>query len=352
MKLVTKVMCILKQSPFVPEWRAGDQIAYITERGGYMPTDFIDVSLPQFSYSFVDAIKVTTYVNLEFETEFILEAVRQVTAPLDTFTNDIVNMFKIQVPDVDFSGYIPDDINVNVELDGTTDINGDEISLLKGKQKGFELIALMLAAKLQDVIMYVDSQKEVTLTNKEFIAYVNKNLASKSVSENPRMNDIRHLWEEVNAFTYSKENKIIEELIKNKDGKFSALGDIISTEIQKTQELRQKVKHIGNPDFVTKVVFEKTDDMSAYQEKLQSYNDAFVESAVNLVRGGQENEAYESQIVSDGEELLAEVRGGLTSYRESFERPKLLAAEGDTTISTGEATSCSYSGENYKYTYE
>ena len=33
MKLVTKIMCIIKQSPFVPEWRAGDQIAYITERG-------------------------------------------------------------------------------------------------------------------------------------------------------------------------------------------------------------------------------------------------------------------------------------------------------------------------------
>lgn len=32
-KLVTKVMCIIKGSPFVPEWRAGDQIAFITERG-------------------------------------------------------------------------------------------------------------------------------------------------------------------------------------------------------------------------------------------------------------------------------------------------------------------------------
>lgn len=124
MKLVTKVMCILKQSPFVPEWRAGDQIAYITERNGYMPTDFIDISLPQFSYPFVDAIKVTTYVNFEFETEFLLEAVRQITAPLDTFTNDIVNMFNIQVPDIDFSGAIPSDINVNVELDGNVEVDG------------------------------------------------------------------------------------------------------------------------------------------------------------------------------------------------------------------------------------
>lgn len=120
-------MCILKQSPFVPEWRAGDQIAYITERGGYLPTDFIDISLPQFSYPFVDAIKVTTYVNFEFETEFIIEAVRQITAPLDTFTNDIVNMFKIQVPDFDFSGVTPDDININLEPNGDTSINGEDL---------------------------------------------------------------------------------------------------------------------------------------------------------------------------------------------------------------------------------
>lgn len=40
LKLVVKVMCILKSSPFVPEWRAGDQIAYITERSGFIPSDF------------------------------------------------------------------------------------------------------------------------------------------------------------------------------------------------------------------------------------------------------------------------------------------------------------------------
>lgn len=123
MKLVTKVMCILKQSPFVPEWRAGDQIAFITERNGYMPMDFIDISLPQFSYPFVDAIKVTTYVNLEFEMEFIVEAVRQIVQPLNSFTNNIANMIDIQVPDFDFSETVPTNIDVDLELNGDVDVN-------------------------------------------------------------------------------------------------------------------------------------------------------------------------------------------------------------------------------------
>ncbi len=135
LKLVTRVMCIVKQSPFVPEWRVGDQIAFITERNGNIPTDFIDLTFPQFSYPVVDAIKVTTFVNFEFETEFILEAVRQITAPLDTFSSDIVSLFKIQVPDVDVAGAVIDDINVDVEIDGSVDVNGQDISSLRGNSK-------------------------------------------------------------------------------------------------------------------------------------------------------------------------------------------------------------------------
>ena len=117
MKLVTKAMCILKGSPFVPEWRAGDQIAFLTERNGYLPTDFIDIEPPAFSYSAVSAIKVTTYVNLEFEMEFILEAVRSITAPLDKVSNNIANMLDISISNIDLSEAVPSEINVDLELD-------------------------------------------------------------------------------------------------------------------------------------------------------------------------------------------------------------------------------------------
>jgi hypothetical protein len=36
-KIVAKILCIMRINPFVPEWRAGDQIAQITERQGTMP---------------------------------------------------------------------------------------------------------------------------------------------------------------------------------------------------------------------------------------------------------------------------------------------------------------------------
>jgi hypothetical protein len=62
----------------------------------------LSVSLPQFSYPFVDAIKVTSYVNLEFEADFITEFARNMVMPLNTFTNNIVHTFDSKIPDLDF----------------------------------------------------------------------------------------------------------------------------------------------------------------------------------------------------------------------------------------------------------
>jgi hypothetical protein len=57
----------------------------------------LDISLPQFSFPFVDAIKVTTYVNLEMDIDFLVEMSRQMALPLNVFTNDIVNMLNIGI---------------------------------------------------------------------------------------------------------------------------------------------------------------------------------------------------------------------------------------------------------------
>jgi hypothetical protein len=51
--------------------------------------------MPQFSYPFVDAIKVTTFVNLEFETDFITELPRQITMPFTNFSSDFNQILNV-----------------------------------------------------------------------------------------------------------------------------------------------------------------------------------------------------------------------------------------------------------------
>jgi len=213
-KLVTKVMCILKNSPFVPEWRAWDQIAFLTERNGYLPTDFINIQPPTFSYSMISAIKVTTYVNFEFEMEFILEAVRAVTAPLDDATNNIVNMFDISLSNIDLSNVVPD--NIDIELWGETYIDGEETGLLDPLNKnpeGIYVLAEIFAQSFIKLLNYTEDNADKTLSNTQFKHYVGQGLASTSFTEDHSTQDIRNLWEEVNKINFSKEDAFIDELL-------------------------------------------------------------------------------------------------------------------------------------------
>jgi len=163
-------MCIIKSSPFVPEWRAGDQIAFLTERNGYLPTDFINIQAPSFGYSAISAIEVSTYVNFEFEMDFIIEAVESIMAPIDSISNNIVNMFNIEIPDLDIQNPLPTNLDINVSPDGVT----NEISFtpLSENPNGINFIAALLAKKSQEFLLYLSTNSQVTLSNSEFKSYV------------------------------------------------------------------------------------------------------------------------------------------------------------------------------------
>jgi hypothetical protein len=59
------------------------------------------MSMPEFSFPFIDSINVTTYVNMEFDTDFIVELARQIAMPINNFSNDFTNIFSNVLPDLD-----------------------------------------------------------------------------------------------------------------------------------------------------------------------------------------------------------------------------------------------------------
>ncbi|MDR0771896.1 MAG: hypothetical protein LBF15_02340 [Candidatus Peribacteria bacterium] len=78
-----------------------------------MPLDFLNLSQINFSFPFVDAIRVSTYVNLEVQADFITEMARQTALPINRFTGDATNIFNISLQDVNISTSI-EDIDVRV----------------------------------------------------------------------------------------------------------------------------------------------------------------------------------------------------------------------------------------------
>lgn len=340
-KLLVKILCILKSSPLVPEWRAWDQIAFITERQWYLSFDFLDISLPQFSFPFVDAIKVTSYVNLEYDNEFMVELARQALSPINSITNNVSNMFDIHFSDLDFSWYTPDDINIwfnEKEFNETINKNA---------------FAIYASKRIMDLVTYIDENKDVEVSSNDFISLVNKSLASKSVVSNPKYDELRNLWSTVAEMTYSKEDKLIKELQDTNTEKFDAIKDILKNEIELNKQLWKEVTKI-NTNGVKKVSFENNSNIKEYNKTLDKYNAKFLKSAIDLVYWKDE---WEEEIKKIWNKLVSQLEKWVSSFSKENLEPtdkKLLSAVWTVVPSNSPAvTSCqAQANSDYKYDYK
>lgn len=349
LKLVTKAMCILKSSPFVPEWRAWDQIAFLTERAGYLPTDFLNLSLPQFSFPFIDAIKVTTYVNLEFDTEFIVELARQVAMPINSFTADFTNIFNISTNDLDFRNVVPSDININIWEQNVNPNVWYKSSIDK-------LVANILIRNIFAWKDYISKNTTNTISNSEFKKEVSKNLSSKWFTSDSRFDELRDLWENVDSYTFSEEDKVIDDLQKNNLDKFETLKDIINTEIIKNKEDKKDFNNlVNNP--IKKVSKVENTSISEYNTMLEKYNSKAFEKT-NAIVNYDESSSVNTEIKETWKELLASVDTALSKYTSGnkwVDNSKLLAATTsvNTTSTNSTINSCTTNqNSEYSYVYE
>jgi hypothetical protein len=312
LKLITKIMCIIKKSPFVPEWRAWDLIAFITERQWFLPFDFLDISMPQFSLPFVDAIKVTTWVNLEFEADFLTEAARQSVMPVNVFTNDIVNMLNIDLWDFDFRWIIPSEINVDIWKDWIktdldwgkiidTDVIKDNIDNVKWGiddiknsfndtsfkvNKNWKIslldLAMILSSNIWRAYSYMSKESSKTVTNEEFKKIVWDEISNPMFYENANTSKIPAVWNETFKYSFSKEDKLIQELLKNNENKFNTLKDVINEEINKNKELQKNLDKVLKPkDYIT-IDSKFWSNVTDYNNRFTDYNLKTIQSALEI----------------------------------------------------------------------
>ncbi len=306
-KLITKAMCILKSSVLHPEWRAWDQIAFLTERTGYLWFDFFQKSSPEFSFPFVDAISVSTYVNMEFEADFIVELARQIAMPINAFTNDFTNVFDTAARSSDMRDITPGwATSVDVNIDANVDVS----------KKLAKLLAQKISSDILHLNKYLDENKSVTVDNTEFKKLMNKSLASKTITSDPKLDKVREVWDEVNKYTYSKEDKLIKDLQDANTDKFGIVKDILNTEIIKNKELKKQLDKARNNHLVTKVWANDSDKkIEAYNKKLSKYNDTFIEKAKNLV--DWKWDWIKEELKESSKDLMNSIKTPLEKYSES-----------------------------------
>ena len=341
LKAITKAMCILKTSPFVPEWRAGDQIAFLTERQWYLPMDFLDISLPQFSFPFVDAIEVTSYVNLEFETDFITQLARQVTMPLTTFSNDFTQILNLGVNDLDFRN-IPAQVEINVWTDWVEwQVGLDNTNIYN--------FVSYIAGGISQWVNYLDTQKDITVNNWEFKQLVAESLSSEIFASHPKYGEFRTLWDEVFEYNFEAENKFIADLQKNNFEKFDTLENILHTEILKNKEFMKNLDEHLKPSFIQKVSKQNDSQVDVYNQQLEKFNQKFYDSVIELTDNKPDPKVEE--LKKSGEQLTKRVSTPLQAYSQYLNETPMFANQNGGWASASASNKC-YAQTQSEYRYE
>lgn len=343
LKLIAKMMCIMKSSPFVPEWRAWDHIAFITERQWFLSFDFLMPSLPQFSFPFVDAINITSYVNLEFETDFIVELAKQAAMPINSFANNLIPLLDVNIDSVGV-----DSNNVNIDVWADWNVNW-EVWMNNNKKLGW-LFALVIAKNIKNLFGFIDNHKNELIDNTEFKKLVNKSLASENVVWDPRMDKIRKLWDDVNNMTYSKEDKIISDLKKSNKDKFDLVKDILNTEIIKNKETQKKYKNYNNNEIIKVAYNDEKIDLDFYNKQFNNSNNNFIKSLNDLVDNPGND--YKADLKKDSKNLINKLKWWLVSYQNSSNKNLLSNATSQTTPAPSGNACQQQSKSEYKFTYE
>ena len=138
LKMISKMLCVLKNLPIAPENKVGERIAQITDRKGFHLLDFLSLDVPNIQVSSIDAIKITSYINYKFKFTDIADYTEKVLEPLNETGIRATRTLNTQINDAGISK--PIDLSntldgVNNVIDKVNEKAGEDIELPNGQDK-------------------------------------------------------------------------------------------------------------------------------------------------------------------------------------------------------------------------
>lgn len=270
-------MCIIKGSPFVPEWRAGDQISYITEREGYLEAiDFLHLKTPTFSYSAVSEIRATSYVDFHEDTDFLIEIAQAVTLPVNGLTNNIINYYDFKISNI-FDG-----VNTDFSDAAPRDFEKD-LGNTPSRENLTHFLAYGMAKAISETLAYVSESSHISYNNTDFTNYMLTQVMSPEFSKEAGTRKIQQLWVDVAEYDFQKEDALIQELQDYNTEKFTLLQEIIKSEISHTQKRIEEIENTSDIDEFIQVFQDEDVRFDVYKEQLNTFNLQSLDSAIALV---------------------------------------------------------------------
>lgn len=334
-KIVAKILCILRSSPFVPEWRAGDQIAQITERQGKSPLDYINLEFPNFPLSFIDAIKVGSFVNLELNTDFITAMSRATLSPVNQFTNDLSNIGSIVVPDANLQKFAPGQVNTTIDPQAyqapkNRKATKDEMMAFLLRKLSFDVLHNFVALNMY---MEKHSREEVTVQGLKDV--LTQNIQTIRDMHDPKALAIADTLQKAVTYSGTSETRFIQDLTNQNTEKFRLLKDYIKGEKMETIRLKTEMDDIlrtgtmtraTTPSFLSiggeniKALSLSTDVGIGddTKQKILATNDRILPSLASIKSGGKDPQVQEIQDMSHS--LVSGVESSLASFARDTKR--------------------------------
>lgn len=320
MKLVTLAMCILKFSPMHPEWRAWDQIAFLTENPWFLNLHFMfDMSIPAMDISYIDAIKVTTYVNYEKDLTFLVDIVKDVVDNnINSIQDNLSNAISWWVRKFDYRNSIDlrDLVPTEINVEWTVDFENWSIdwwidTWLDANIWSYQDFALNLWKWINSILLDFTSKSD----NEDVVAReVTDKLYKVFHSEEFSWQEyaiLRDIWSGAKNYDFAKEGKFINELKQYNDDKFNLIIWALENEKSVTSEekvLLEKLLETHRDSRLINDIWNSSSRIKAYNEWLAKYNN------IELTKDNSYDLALAKEIVSTKE-----------ATKEHIERSSFLA---------------------------
>lgn len=316
-------------------------------------------------------------MNLEFEVDFILEMAKATLSPLNTFTNNLSNIFgPIQIQDVNLQDTVPKNVTVPLGYNPIKILPSREQVLLPLMRKfSFDLLRSFI-----ELNTYLHEHSKETVGLQEMKDIFKENIAAIRSMNDKKALIVADTLEKAVSYNGDTETAFIRDLQNQNKERFGLLKEYVQGEKVETTGLKTQIDTMlrtGKMDekipslFPSrqenmKINFITTDTASRedLKKKILASNDRILPSLKRITSNTPDMENREIQ--RTGQKLLTEIRTGLDSFSRDMKRnadihptdyarsfDKLLALNGSTTSdSSSSSTSDSSSSLSSSYQYE
>ncbi len=220
-KLYIKIQCYMEKTVLIPEDHVGATIAQRTDRQMTLPFDFLKISFPQVSIPGIREIRVSTHVNFELKSDFMVEFAKNAVKPINRLNADFSKT--------------PTKIGTDIKIGTPANINIKAQSSLYPSEMHSTYAYLDMQEDMRSLLSSSGEMMDIEM----FTPYLRKQLVLAGL-------DATELDRSI-TLSHKESDELTMKMQKNSQEGFRLFRQYIDAEEAKTHELEKMLDTMKNP---------------------------------------------------------------------------------------------------------